>query len=284
MESKNKIPNENDFSIFTLKSISERQENKIFNYQKLHRTKNYKIFITTVGFGQHSVDFEKYDFSPGVFIFISKNQIQSFDFKPGNEGFIISFSEEYLEQTIRFNNKLSEKFVFNFHFKKPVVKVVAKEQEYFFIIIDRILQEYNKLNTSNEIIQALLNLLILNSERIKKEELSKFINSEYLEIFLEFKKTLESKFSEDRNANSYAKNIGVSYKHLNNVCKAVINKTAKQFIDDFIILEIKRCLLGSEISITKIIKYTGFKEYTNFIKYFKKHTGFSPLQFRKKYS
>ena len=71
---------------------------------------------------------------------------------------------------------------------------------------------------------------------------------------------------------------------LNHICKEVIQKTAKQCIDDFIILEAKRNLINSGIKSTELTYQLGFTESTNFVKYFKKHTGLTPNQFKKLHS
>lgn len=280
------INSDNYFNIVTLKSISEMNEQRSFNFQNSHRVKYYKILVITNGIGQHKIDFKKYDFSTGIFMFIAKNQVQSYDFKPGNDGYIITFSESYLKETIKTKKNLSETCLYNFHYNKPTVQVVAKEQEYFVTLTERIFQEFNRKGNSvnNEIIQTLLNLLLLNSERIKQDELIKSSNLDYSNIFFNFKNLVETQYSKTRNATYFANKLQISYKHLNNICKQFINKTAKQFIDDFVILEAKRCLLASEMSVKEITEHTGFDEPTNFVKYFKKHTKLSPVQFRNKYS
>ncbi|MGB2684580.1 MAG: helix-turn-helix domain-containing protein, partial [Olleya sp.] len=71
--------------------------------------------------------------------------------------------------------------------------------------------------------------------------------------------------------------------HLNTICKATIAITAKQFIDQFVVLEAKRLLINSEIKSTELAYSLGFEESTNFVKYFKKHTGFTPNKFKKNY-
>ncbi len=270
------------FDIKTLKEINDSYLENKFDYQKPHRANYYKIFVITSGIGQHIIDLKKHNFRTGNFIFISKKQIHSYDFKPGNSGYIITFSEQYLIETVRSEKHLSDMWLFNYHFKKPVVQVVAKEQEYFVTIIERIFHEFNNKKGNREIIQTLLNLLLLNSERIKKEELRECSNEEYCNIFFNFKNYVENNFHKTRNAKVCAEELNISYKHLNNICKKLINKTAKQFIDDFIILETKRFLLSSEMSIKGISEQVGFDEPTNFIKYFKKHTNISPAKFRNK--
>ncbi|WP_249037449.1 helix-turn-helix domain-containing protein [Lacinutrix venerupis] len=102
-------------------------------------------------------------------------------------------------------------------------------------------------------------------------------------IFLNFKSLLEANFSTNRNADFYAKKLNITYKHLNEICKEILNVTAKQFIDAFVILEAKRLLINSEIKSTELAYKLGFQEPTNFVKYFKKHTKFTPNSFKKEY-
>ncbi|SLM29662.1 Transcriptional regulator, AraC family (fragment) [Desulfamplus magnetovallimortis] len=68
---------------------------------------------------------------------------------------------------------------------------------------------------------------------------------------------------------------------MNKIAKAITGNTVKSFIDNFVILEIKRQLAVSDISIKELTYLMGFEEPTNFVKYFKKHTSQSPAQFKK---
>ena len=59
---------------------------------------------------------------------------------------------------------------------------------------------------------------------------------------------------------------------------------ASRRVTDFLTLEIKRHLVISDQSIAELSDQIGFDEPTNFIKFFKKHTGQTPAQFRKNLS
>ena len=60
----------------------------------------------------------------------------------------------------------------------------------------------------------------------------------------------------------------------------VLNKNAKDFVDERVILEIKRLLIHTHLSVKEIAEATGFDEPTNLIKFFKRYTGQTPLSFR----
>jgi AraC-like DNA-binding protein len=92
---------------------------------------------------------------------------------------------------------------------------------------------------------------------------------------------VEKNFTKTRDAKAYAADLSISYKHLNDVSKEIVNSTAKSFIDNYVILEAKRMLVSTSLSVKEIAFELGFDEPTNFLKYFKKHTSITPVDFRK---
>ena len=133
-----------------------------------------------------------------------------------------------------------------------------------------------------EILNALLQALLLKAERAKEAQLPKATNPHWLDLFNRFKEMLEKGFFQTRNARFYAAELAISYKYLNDIVKELSGKTAKEFIDDFVIIEIKRRLASTPLSIKEISYQTGFDEPSNMIKFFKKKTQKTPLDFRRK--
>lgn len=60
-------------------------------------------------------------------------------------------------------------------------------------------------------------------------------------------------------------------------------KGAKSVITDRIALEAKRLLVHTNRPIYLLAEGLGFEEATNFAKFFKRETGFTPIDFRKQY-
>lgn len=275
----------NDFLIVSLKELFKNKGNISFDIQKPHRTEFNLIIMISTGIGHHEIDFKKHAFTRGSFIFIAKEQTQAFIIKPGNEGFLIMFTDEFLNRGYIQKNALSKTWLYNYHIEKPLIHASPLEQIHFFDLCKRINEEYKKSydQITEDIIRAMLNVIILKGERVKKEELYENQTLFRDDLFFKFKNLLERNYQESRNAKLYAEKLDVSYKHLNNICKLNINKTAKSFIDDFLILEAKRDIISSDHSVKAISEKLGFDEPTNFVKYFKKHSRVSPLKFRKKY-
>ena len=119
--------------------------------------------------------------------------------------------------------------------------------------------------------------------REKSKNKAAFTNTKYLNKFLEFQSLIEEQWFKNKTALDYAKQMSITSKTLNNIVKSTIKKSAKSLIDDIATTQIKHLLINTELSITEIAYQSGFDDPTNFFKYFKKNTSFSPNQFRSTY-
>lgn len=95
-----------------------------------------------------------------------------------------------------------------------------------------------------------------------------------------FLSLVQRHFKEERFLDFYASKLEVSSKHLSRTLKETTGFTAVEWIDRFIILEAKVLLKSSTMSIQQIADELNFNSQSFFGKYFKKHTGFSPKDFR----
>jgi AraC-like DNA-binding protein len=272
-----------EFEIFTLSSLFSRCDKLNFSLDKPHRVNFYHILFITKGEGTHTLDFYLHQYRQGSILFISKGQMHAFEVQHDIEGFLILFTEEFLLKNLIHSDILSFYRLYNYYLHSPIIQPEETGEENFIHIISEIYHEYNLQDdfAKEEILRLLLKLLLLKAERIKRTLISGQKNSEWFIQFGVFRNQLERHFTQTRNANDYAKMINISYKHLNEICKSIAGSTAKNVIDGFVILEIKRNLAMSDNSIKELTYKLGFDEPTNLTKFFKKHTGHSPSQFKK---
>lgn len=95
-----------------------------------------------------------------------------------------------------------------------------------------------------------------------------------------FLSLVQQHFKKERFLEFYAEKLEVSTKHLSRTVKENTGFTAVNWIDRFVILEAKVLLKSSTMSIQQIADELNFNSQSFFGKYFKKHTGFSPKDFR----
>ena len=271
-----------DVEVMNFTQLSEKiNQSGIHNPLTPHRIQFYFILIVTKNTYTHFVDFKSYELSEGSAIFVSKNQVHNFTPELKNaEGFCLVFSSLFIEHYYFTSNSINLNRLFNYHIETPVIHDNSNIKNGFIDLAHHMYDEYSIPNefAKSEILQPLLHILLLKAERTKQVKGSTKIH--WLEIFSSFKNLLEQEYVNTRNSRLYATKLLISYKFLNDVVKELTGKTVKAFIDDYVIIEIKRFLVSTSLSVKEISYKTGFEEPTNMIKFFKKSTNTTPLHFR----
>lgn len=95
-----------------------------------------------------------------------------------------------------------------------------------------------------------------------------------------FFKLAENNFKENRKVEFYAREIGISHKHLANTMKKTTGKYPSEWLEDYAILEAKKMLRYSDDSVQNIAFDLNFATPSHFGKFFKAKTGLTPKQFR----
>jgi AraC-like DNA-binding protein len=271
---------ESTFEIMTLNSLFQRKLNHLLTCA--HRLRFYLILIIKNGNGTHTVDFKNYDYSPGSIFTIGKNQVHKYAVNLETDAIQILFTEDFIIKYYDEKQVFTSQLIFNDAVNSPKIQLNDKQLSEISEISKNLYVEYN--NESNDIykepiLRSGLHTLLLKLERFKQKQnpISTDINLSY---FYKFKNLVDTKCFVTRNVNDFCKELNVSYKKLNFVSKSVVNKTAKEFIDERLVLEIKRLLSNTNLPIKEISYRTGFDEPTNFVKYFKNIANLSPTDFR----
>ncbi|MFY0592255.1 AraC family transcriptional regulator [Roseivirga sp.] len=269
--------------IVPIEKIAKHKNHYNHNPESPHQLSFYNLIFFTEGKGRHFIDFEWHPVQQNSLLYLAKDQINAFDFSENLQGFCIIFTEEYF---INCFANLPEDFVFRLFTPQlfcPVVQIPATSDfnDYFIALKKEV--EVKGSFIQPTITAALFTVLVSKAEEVVHNHTSHLKNSSQIKFLHQFNSLIETNFSKSRSAQFYAKEMAVTYKHLNEVCTTVLGRTAKTIIDDFVILQAKRNLINSTIKSTELAYKIGFKDPTNFTKYFKKSTGFTPKEFSKSF-
>lgn len=121
---------------------------------------------------------------------------------------------------------------------------------------------------------------VISKERVK-DDVDHAAQSRKTELFHRFLELLVHNFQQERSVKFYAERLFVSPKYLGVVVKDVSGKYANKIIDDWVIAEARNLLKYTDLSIQQVSQQLNFPNQSFFGKYFKKHTGMSPLEFRR---
>jgi AraC-like DNA-binding protein len=108
-------------------------------------------------------------------------------------------------------------------------------------------------------------------------------NSTHYEIVAEkFMRLVQTHYKQERSLEFYANQLYLTPKHLAKVIKETTNKTANDWIDEHVVLEAKALLKSTNMTAQQIADELNFSDQSFFGKYFKRHTGVSPREYKGK--
>ena len=147
-----------------------------------------------------------------------------------------------------------------------------------FTYFELLIKEFQRNESVEKALQSLLYLLLLEVQRYmpKKVTLPQQSN-----IFKQFIQLLEKNYQHKWKARDYAKALHISPRHLNRIVQTTTNQNLTSIILDRAILESKRLLVYSDLTVSEIALRLGYEDSAYFARCFRKKTGLSPTHFRK---
>lgn len=95
-----------------------------------------------------------------------------------------------------------------------------------------------------------------------------------------FQNQLQKQFRKNRNVQFYAEQLNITPKYLTETVKEITGKTAGELIDSYVMMEAKLLLDDPLLSIAQIADELNFSDQSFFGKFFKRHVGMSPKEYR----
>ena len=99
-------------------------------------------------------------------------------------------------------------------------------------------------------------------------------------VFDRFLNLVKQYHTRQRNVEFYANKLCISPKYLSKIVKSVSGFSTPQWIDRFVVSQARQLLKSSDSCIEEISEELNFPCPSFFYKYFKRHTGMTPKQYR----
>lgn len=215
----------------------------------------------------------------GSILIVPQHCVHGFQFSPDAQGQVITLAYPFFD---RLEAGLGAEFI---AYPRPHVFVLEEMRQQ--VLMEHILrmlgQEYRSQSLHRlGLIESLLTSILVWLNREMQGSASQRIDAplrgrQYLALFTE---AIETDFSSHQPLDYYAGKVGISAAHLNAVCRQFAHRSALDLIHERIMLEAKRSLVYTSMTIRSVSDVLGFSDPAYFTRFFKRQTGVSPKEFR----
>ena len=262
---------------FTIRDVSDMLAGKDLIHE-LHRHDYYYILALQKGKGKHEIDFTSYQVHDHSLFFLRPGNVHQLTLKAGSTGYLIQFKTSFYPAGDKTSGQLLRKVS-----NKHLCPLDVKSFQRLLPILTSIHQEFTDMNEGyQEVIKAYLRIFFTELVRHRQNRIDpKMDNTPYTQERVdELSELIVMHIAKYKQVAQYAKMMNLSLFQLNAITKASLGKTCSELINEHIILEAKRHLLATSSQVNQIAYHLGYEDASYFIRYFRKHTGYTPEAFR----
>ncbi|HZZ76692.1 MAG TPA: AraC family transcriptional regulator [Puia sp.] len=204
----------------------------------------------------------------------------SSNWAPGTRGYVLLFNMDFFLE-----NNFSRQIIGNKRmltpFVRPYVQLTDEQAEEVSRIFESILVEKKQNGlVNNELIAVKIVELLILGERLFEQGQNMEANEPLIDSIKRFVDMLDEYFAREHSVKFYAEQLAIHPNHLNALVKKHTGLSAKESIQNKILLEIKHLLHSTKLSIKQISDLMGFKDPNYFTTFFKRAEKLSPGSYR----
>lgn len=265
-------PEQYAVELFSATEMMQRSSDKVLT--RAYRYRCEMLILVTDGRTTQWLDGKPIHAKKDSLILVRSGQTHQFSQERNWDGIMLLFRSEMLPP---------EQNSLNFNRLPDVLYLSSAQSLALHQQMQQMRQDSRELNSPSvfQLLRYQLYSLIARLDHIASNLPQNLSNSRLYQRFYAFQDLLEEHFQHLHQVQFYANLLACSEKSLNRACQTARQTNAKTLIVQRRILEAKRLLRHSELSIAEISEQLNFTDLTHFNKVFKKETGIAPAVFRK---
>ena len=253
-----------------IEGIVHREEHDIFTP---HRDSHYLLIVSTEGYSKMMLDFEMLEMKAPCMLLIQPGQVHQAMDIGHPRGWSIGFDPSLINQ--KFEQVLKDGFK---DAQTPVLhQRVARLAELMYEVQTGARDNYTAKSV-HTLLEALLSLIAGALSSIESDARNK--DSRGCMIERAFSQLLGQHYKQWKKPSQYAESLSISVAHLNDTVKGRTGSSVSDHIQQQSILEAKRLLFFTDLSVKEVGYEMGYDDPAYFSKLFKKVTGMGPGAFR----
>tara|TARA_Y100000782_G_scaffold115585_1_gene160843 strand:- start:3717 stop:4598 length:882 start_codon:yes stop_codon:yes gene_type:complete len=252
------------------------------------RPDHYSIAFCLAGNYEVELSYNKYNLTAGHIMFFKPGEVHHMIAMNNYKGYLVTFSKQFF----LFKNNWGSDAKAQPYFaegSESLLELKEDDQttvEFYFSTL--LAKEKDHTNPNRKkIVRSIIAALLFElntlypkaTQHIQEQKTSR--NKELKRSFIQL---LNNHYKVEKEVSFYAEKLHVTPGHLSDVLRAEIGKSARDLIQEKLILESKVLLQGSHLSIGEISRTFHFLNDSSFIRFFKKKTGITPAKYRSSFN
>lgn len=243
-----------------------------------HRDTHALFNFATGGSCNFLLDFKKYTLTAPVIVMVFPGQVHYIDHCKNVTGWSIAFDPLLMDAELAQTLECI--------FKDPFALDADCSLYNQLVQLLQLLEQINRQANGSEQTAALQGLFVSTLQWVAgslKDSCAQTakVKDRSKAIELHFKTLLQAHFVSHKKPGFYSEQMNISTAHLGDTIKAMTGKSVTAHIQEISLLEAKRHLYKTDLSIKEICFLVGYDDPVHFGKLFKKTCGVTPLEFRK---
>ena len=246
--------------------------------QTAHRHNFFEVLVLHEAAGTQQIDFVEFPLVAGRVYFIGAGQVHTLH-ATRLEGWLLAFDPALLDHEAIGRDRLSVPALFH-NWRRPYIDLNPATGPTFSALLVLLQQEYAQAEPCWQTLRTYLQAFLLNAERASVADASAStptLPHAYLDRLHEL---LEQHYATQHHAAFYAAQVGLSLKRLNDYTRQAAGRSVTQLLHERLLVESKRLLLYSSLTVKEIAYAVGFQDPAYFSRFFKNKTTYYPERFR----
>ncbi|WP_242579256.1 helix-turn-helix domain-containing protein [Streptomyces sp. MST-110588] len=242
-----------------------------------HRHTFYEIVYVTGGEGTHVIDLARWPLCPPHLCVIVPGQVHYWDGVRGLCGQVVLFTEDFLVAHPADRHALATLA------ERPWLCPGPAEAVRLSALMGEMVREFAERAEGHvSVLQAYAHILLTCALRLPGARRPQVPTSRSALVAREFTRLLGRPAAFGRTVGSYADELGVSLSYLTEAVKRGTGRTPGQIIRHAQTVEAKRLLTVTRLTVAQVARRTGFGDPAYFCRFFRRETGLSPGDFRRR--
>lgn len=218
------------------------------------------------------------------FVIPSRVISSSTNWTSDTKGYVLLFNVDFFLQNNFTHQFIANKKILNSSIRPYVSLDEDQAEEFSRIFESLLLEKKRKENINNEFIAVKILELLITGERLFERETGGDGNLINVEIIKRFVDLMDIHFTKEHSVRFYAEQLSIHPNHLNALIKKHTGISAKESIQNKILLETKYLLHSTKLPIKQISNQMGFNDPNYFTTFFKRFENLSPVNYRSNFA